>query len=115
MLRVATPQFLPHFGIRAIPETAQVAGGLHGPLVRGEQRERDRDTLPADPRRLEALRRALPVAPLIAGSGVDAEIAAQFAEADAVIVGTASKKDGNVDAPIDFTRLSAIVKAFKQP
>lgn len=69
----------------------------------------------ADPARLEELRALLPDAPLIAGSGVTAENAAHFREADAVIVGTASKKDGNVDEPVDPARLGAIVKAFKQP
>lgn len=69
----------------------------------------------ADPARLEELRALLPDAPLIAGSGVTAENANRFAEADAAIVGTASKRDGNVDAPIDAARLEAIVKAFKQP
>ena len=69
----------------------------------------------ADPARLEELRALLPDAPLIAGSGVTAENAARFVEADAVIVGTASKRDGQVDAPIDAARLGAIVKAFKQP
>ena len=69
----------------------------------------------ADPARLEELRALLPDAPLIAGSGVTAENANRFAAADAAIVGTASKRDGNVGAPIDAARLEAIVKAFKQP
>ena len=69
----------------------------------------------ADPARLAGLREALPDAPLIAGSGVSAENAGQFTGADAAIVGTASKRDGDVDAPVDGARLGAIVKAFKQP
>lgn len=69
----------------------------------------------ADPARLAELREALADAPLIAGSGVTAENAAEFALADAIIVGTASKRDGDVDAPVDATRLERIVRAFKQP
>lgn len=69
----------------------------------------------ADPSRLRELREALPDAPLIVGSGMSAANAAQFAEADAVIVGTASKRDGDVDAPVDPQRLAAIVEAFKRP
>lgn len=68
----------------------------------------------ADPSRLKSLRELLPDAPLIAGSGVTAENAAQFADADAAIVGTASKRDGDVGAPVDPARLGAIVKAFKR-
>lgn len=69
----------------------------------------------ADPSRLRELREALPDAPLIVGSGISAENAAHFAGADAVIVGTASKRDGDVGAPVDSTRLRAIVEAFKRP
>jgi len=69
----------------------------------------------ADPARLASLREALEDTPLIAGSGVDADNAARFAEADAAIVGTASKRNGDVDAPVDAERLGAIVRAFKRP
>jgi membrane complex biogenesis BtpA family protein len=69
----------------------------------------------ADPQRLRELRESVSDTPLLAGSGVTAENAALFAEADAVIVGTAGKREGNVDAPIDATRLAAIVRAFKRP
>lgn len=69
----------------------------------------------ADPARLKSLREQLEDTPLIAGSGVNAENAARFAEADAVIVGTASKRDGDVGAPVDSARLEQIVQAFKQP
>lgn len=68
----------------------------------------------ADPSRLASLRELLEDTPLIAGSGVNAENAARFADADAAIVGTASKRDGRVDAPVDADRLGAIVKAFKR-
>ena len=38
MLRIAAAQLLSHFWIRAIPEAAQIAGDLHRPAVRREQR-----------------------------------------------------------------------------
>lgn len=69
----------------------------------------------ADPALLSAMRLDLPDTPLIVGSGVDAHNAGRFEAADALIVGTASKQDGDVNAPVDFNRLSAIVRAFKQP
>lgn len=69
----------------------------------------------ADPARLASLREALEETPLIAGSGVDEHNATRFADADAAIVGTASKRDGNVDAPVDAARLERIVSAFKRP
>ena len=69
----------------------------------------------ADPARLASLREALGDTPLIAGSGVDENNAAQFADADAAIVGTASKQNGDVDAPVDAARLERIVKAFRRP
>lgn len=68
----------------------------------------------ADPALLSALRHALPDAPLVVGSGVDADNAKRFADADAIIVGTASKRGGDVNEPVDGARLTAIVKAFKQ-
>lgn len=69
----------------------------------------------ADPSRLTMLRELLDDTPLIAGSGVDANNASQFGAADAAIVGTAAKRDGNVDAPVDAARFGAIVRAFRTP
>ena len=69
----------------------------------------------ADPLRLTILREALEDTPLIAGSGVDADNAARFEHADAAIVGTAGKRDGNVDLPVDAARFGAIVRAFRTP
>jgi membrane complex biogenesis BtpA family protein len=63
----------------------------------------------ADPSRLALLRGALD-APLILGSGLTAENASQFADADAVIAGTSLKRDGAVDA----ARVEAVVRAFKR-
>lgn len=68
---------------------------------------------PADPKRIAELRTILPDAPLLAGSGVTAQSAASFAEADGVIVGTSIKRDGHVDAPVDRARVEAVVAAFR--
>jgi uncharacterized protein len=67
----------------------------------------------ADPARLELLRRALPDAPLLIGSGLTAENARTFAAADGAIVGTSVKRGGNVEAPVDRERVARVVGAFK--
>ena len=66
-----------------------------------------------DASRLDMLRVAVD-APLIIGSGMNASNAAAFAAADAAIVGTAMKRDGDVDEPVDAARAAAIVRAFKR-
>jgi hypothetical protein len=63
----------------------------------------------ADPSRLRELRDTID-APLLLGSGLTAENAAEFADADGVIVGTSLKTDGVVDA----RRVAAVVNAFKR-
>jgi membrane complex biogenesis BtpA family protein len=67
----------------------------------------------ADPARLELLRGAFPDAPLLIGSGLTAETAGDFPEADGAIVGTAVKTGGDVDAPVDERRVARLVAAFK--
>lgn len=62
----------------------------------------------ADPSRLRELR-ALVDAPLLVGSGLTAENAARFAEADGAIVGTSIKTGDRVDV----AKVEAIVRAFK--
>lgn len=62
----------------------------------------------ADPSRLRSLREQVD-APLLLGSGLTAENASSFADADGAIVGTSLKRDGVVDAG----RVAAVVKAFK--
>lgn len=62
----------------------------------------------ADPSRLRALREQVD-APLLVGSGLTAENAHQFADADGVIVGTSLKTNGVVDVG----RVEAVVRAFK--
>ena len=62
----------------------------------------------ADPSRIAALRDVID-APILIGSGLTAENAYQFADADGAIVGTAIKADGRVDP----SRVEAVVRAFK--
>ena len=62
----------------------------------------------ADPATLRALRGEVD-APLLVGSGVTADNAAQFADADGAIVGTSLKKDGRVDRE----KVSALARAWK--
>ena len=62
----------------------------------------------ADPSRLRDLRNAID-APLLVGSGLTAENAVQFRDADGAIVGTSLKVDGRVDA----SRAGQVVRAFK--
>ena len=52
MLRIAASQLLPHLGIGPIPEAFQVARHLDRTSVRREQRQENRLTPRADPRRL---------------------------------------------------------------
>lgn len=63
----------------------------------------------ADPSRLREVRRELTDTPLLVGSGLTADNAAQFADADGAIVGTSIKTDGVVDP----ARVEAVVRAFK--
>lgn len=63
----------------------------------------------ADPSRLAFLRREIPDAPLLIGSGLTAENAASF-DADGAIVGTSIKVNGKVDA----RRVERVVEAFKR-
>jgi len=63
----------------------------------------------ADPSQLRMLRETVD-APLILGSGLTAENASQFADADAAIVGTSIKVEGRVDP----SRVESVVRAFKR-
>ncbi|MGZ5432049.1 MAG: BtpA/SgcQ family protein [Thermoanaerobaculia bacterium] len=62
----------------------------------------------ADPSRLRELR-ALVDAPLLVGSGLTAENAARFADADGAIVGTSIKTGDRVDV----AKVEAVVRAFR--
>ena len=66
---------------------------------------------PADPDRLRMLRDTVTDAPILIGSGITAESAGEFADADGVIVGTSLK---SADAVVDPKRVAAIVRAFRR-
>jgi membrane complex biogenesis BtpA family protein len=59
---------------------------------------------------LKRVRSAVPDVPLLVGSGVTPETAAELLSiADGLIVGTALKRDGNVSAPVDPERVRRLV------
>jgi len=61
---------------------------------------------------LKRVRSAVPDVPLLVGSGVTPETAAELLSvADALIVGTALKRDGDVNAPVDPERVRRLVAA----
>ncbi|MBN2490162.1 MAG: BtpA/SgcQ family protein [Planctomycetes bacterium] len=62
---------------------------------------------------LAAVRCALPDTPLLAGSGVNPQnVGEVLRHADGLIVGTALKRDGRVEAPIDEQAVRALVAAI---
>lgn len=64
---------------------------------------------------LVRVRAAVPGTPLLVGSGVTAESAAALLEvADALIVGTAVKRDGRVENPVDPARARRLVEAVRR-
>lgn len=54
-------------------------------------------------------------APLLIGSGLSAANAEAFVDADGAIVGTAIKRDADVDRPVAIERLREIAARFKAP
>jgi membrane complex biogenesis BtpA family protein len=69
---------------------------------------------PADAKRLSRTREAVD-APILVGSGLTAENAPDYADADGAIVGTTLKRDGRVEMSVDPIRVECVVRAFKQP
>jgi predicted TIM-barrel enzyme len=67
-----------------------------------------------DPERLRVVRETLPDAPLVIGSGLTAENADAYGDADAAIAGTSIKTRGEVDAPVDADRVARLRDAFKR-
>lgn len=68
---------------------------------------------PAVADEVATVRRAVPDRPLLVGSGVTAQNAAQFlAHADGAIVGTSLKIDGVITNPIDLARVRETAAAF---
>lgn len=94
--------------LRPIEEEAQETldrGGADGLIVSGAATGR-----PADPAQLRAVRSASRGAPVLVGSGVTAENAAQYLDcADGVIVGTWLKRGGDVSHPVDAERVRALM------
>jgi membrane complex biogenesis BtpA family protein len=83
--------------------------GADALLVTGEATGR-----PPEVADLEAVRAACPEVPLLVGSGVSEESAAELlAQADGAIVGTALKRGGEVTAPIEAERVRAIARAAR--
>lgn len=69
---------------------------------------------PASVEALREVRAAVPDRPLLVGSGVTSEsIGAMLSVADGVIVGTALKEGGRVEAPIDPRRARQLVAAAR--
>lgn len=68
---------------------------------------------PADVDRLAKTRKAIE-APILIGSGLTAENAAIYSEADGAIVGTSVKRDGSIDMPVDSARVERVVRAFRR-
>lgn len=62
---------------------------------------------------LEKVRRACPAAKILLGSGVTAENAGEYSEADGFIVGTSLKRNGRVGNPVDSKRVTALRKAIE--
>jgi len=58
------------------------------------------------------VRSAVPDVPILVGSGVTPETAPELLSlADALIVGTSLKRDGNVSSPVDPARVRRLVDA----
>jgi membrane complex biogenesis BtpA family protein len=67
----------------------------------------------ADPEEVAAVGRALRI-PTLVGSGITPDNLRHYATADAFIVGTAAKRDGNWENPPDPERARALVEAFEK-
>ncbi len=84
-------------------------GGADVLIVTGEGTGR-----PADPARAEAVRRAVPEAPLWVGSGVTLETLDTWRRlARGAIVGTALHRDGKVSEPLDPERVRAFAARLR--
>ena len=67
----------------------------------------------AEPEEVRAVSDAVGI-PTLVGSGVDAENLHRFAAADALIVGSAAKRDGLWSNPLDPDRAAALARAFAE-
>jgi membrane complex biogenesis BtpA family protein len=65
---------------------------------------------PTDPSHARQVKQAAGSAPMFIGSGVTADTAAQYLpHCDGFIIGSAFKRDGRVEEPVDAARVAAIV------
>ena len=82
-------------------------GGADALIVSGEGTGR-----PTNRETLARVRRAVPQARLLVGSGVDHRSVSSLLEiAEGVIVGTSVKEEGQVERPVDPDRAAALVRA----
>lgn len=68
----------------------------------------------ADPRRLHEVKLAVPGTPVLVASGITAENAGAFREADGFVVGTYAKRAGKISNPVDVRRVKALTKAIRR-
>jgi len=65
--------------------------------------------------RVRAVKAAVPPTPMLVGSGLNAQNAAELlAVADGAIVGSSLKTDGDIAAPVDVERVRALVRAVRK-
>jgi len=117
--------FAPHVLIFAdhLVKHASVIGEVDAMQMAKDLRERGladaliisgRETgAPAELGRFSRTRKAVD-APILVGSGLTAENAADYTDADGAIVGTSVKREGRVEMPVDPMRVERVVRAFKQ-
>jgi uncharacterized protein len=93
-----------------IAETARAAAFFlaDGVIVTGTSTGR-----PADPAEVKAVAAEVGI-PTLVGSGITPQNIAEFAAADAFIVGTSPKRDGLWSNPVDAARAAALVGAFER-
>ena len=103
----ATP--LPGADLAQAAEDTYHRGGADALIVSGSGTGK-----PTDLARVEAVREAVPAAPVLLGSGVTAVSAAQMAAAsDGAIVGSAMQRDGLGGNPVDLDRATRLVAAWR--
>jgi membrane complex biogenesis BtpA family protein len=70
--------------------------------------------LPADGAELLRVKQAVPGTPVLLGSGVEVHGPEELLrQADGIIVGTATKQDGRIEAPVDIFRVRALADRWR--
>ncbi len=89
-------------------EDTLLRGGADAAIVTGEGTGKG-----ADPAEVRAVRAASGGAPVLVGSGITAATVAAFAShADGFIVGTALKRDGRLENPVDPARVRELLRSL---